>query len=207
MRLECQTPYSGVVTELREFALRHPNAPTHDVTLPASLTTLNMHLDPDFRNLTYGDSGTRRGKCLVGLQPGDAVVFYAGLRPVTTCVHRLVYAPVGLYRVREIARAGSVISSRYSENAHTRCIGTEPADVIVRADENNSGRLTRCIPIGEFRERAYRVQSPILESWGGLSCKNGYLQRSAVLPSFKDPEKFLVWFAQQKPEFVASNNV
>ena len=39
-------------------------------------------------------------------------------------------------------------------------------DVIVRAQPGCSGRLRRCIPIGEFREQAYRVTRPTLEAWG-----------------------------------------
>ena len=126
-----------------------------------------MHLDPDFGQLTYGDNGLRRGQPLAYLGRGDVVVFYAGLRPVAACQHRLVYALVGPYRVSEVVRLESVVAPRWSENAHTRCLKHEGSDVIVRAEPGSSGRLRRCIPIGEFRDRAYRVTRGILESWGG----------------------------------------
>ena len=60
--------------------------------------------------------------------------------------------------------------------------------------------------IGEYRDRAYRVDRTILAEWGGLSCRDGYLQRSAVLPTLLDPPRFMRWFDSQAPELVSSNN-
>lgn len=207
MRQELRTSYAEIEPALAKFRARHFQAPKASVELPATLQLEQTHLDPDFGQLTYGDSGTRRGSGLTTLKPDDALVFYAGLKPVAECAHRLVYALVGLYRVAEVARAGLVSESRWSQNAHTRCVETEGSDVIVRGQPGRSGRLKHCIPIGEFRERAYRVQPSILDAWGGLSCKNGYLQRSAVLPTFLQPERFLQWFEAQNAELVAANNV
>jgi hypothetical protein len=206
MRATLATPYSLVEPALARFAEAHPTASHQSVRLPSDLTAANMHLDPDFGHLSYGDSGTRRGKPLLDLRRDDLVVFYSGLRPVAPCEHRLVYALVGLYRVQEVLQLSSVVESRWSENAHTRCVEQEPNDVIVRAQPGCSGLLRRCIPIGEFRDRAYRVTRPLLETWGGLSCQNGYLQRSAVLPRFLDAPRFLAWFDQQGPELVSANN-
>jgi hypothetical protein len=45
-----------------------------------------------------------------------------------------------------------------------------------------------------------------LDCWGDLSCKNGYLQRSAVLPTFRDPKRFMDWFARRGAELVSTNN-
>jgi hypothetical protein len=165
-----------------------------------------MHLDPDFEHLTYGDNGVRRGKDIADLGRGDVVIFYSGLRPVATRQHRLVYALVGLYRVREVVRVESVAKPRWSENAHTRCVNHEGSDIIVRGERGSSGRLRRCIPIGEFRDRAYRLTHGILKAWGGLSCRDGYLQRSAVPPSLLDPRRFMNWFERQGAELIASNN-
>jgi hypothetical protein len=206
MRAPLATPYGLVEPALARFAEKHPTVSDRTVRLPPDLSAANMHLDPDFGHLTYGDSGTRRGKPLLDLDQEDLIVFYGGLRPVAPCEHRLVYALVGLYRVHEVVRLQSVGEARWPENAHTRCVEHEPSDVIVRAQPRRSGRLRRCIPIGEFRDRAYRVTRPLLETWGGLSCKNGYLQRSAVLPRFLDAPRFLGWFERQGPELVSSNN-
>lgn len=207
MRSELATPYELIRRALARFEAKHPTARPKHLQLPSGLAPANMHLDPDFDRLTYGDSGTRRGKGLTDLGLGDVVVFYSGLKPVTPCQHRLVYALVGLYRVEESVRARSVPTHRWAENAHTRCIELEGSDVIVRASGRGSGRLSTCIPIGEFRDRAYRVQSGILADWGGLSCRDGYLQRSAVLPTFLDPPRFMRWFEKQGPQFVSANNV
>jgi hypothetical protein len=206
MRPELATPYSLVLPALARFGATHPAAPPAAVELPPVLKLANMHLDPDFEHLTYGDSGVRRGKGLIELGRGDVVVFYASLKPVAACKHRLVYALVGLYRVSESVSVESVGARRRSENAHSRCMEREGSDVIVRAEPGVSGRLKRCIPIGEYRERAYRVDRNILDRWGDLSCKNGYLQRSAVLPTFLNPKRFMDWFERQGAELVSTNN-
>ena len=169
MRPELATPYTLVEAALSRFAHQYPASRQRHVRLPVSLASANMHLDPDFENLTYGDSGTLRGKELTDLNHDDFIVFYSGLRPVADCEHRLVYALVGFYHVAESVRAQSVPERRWPENAHTRCVDLAGSDVIVRARPGSSGRLRRCIPIGEFRDRAYRVQSEILSKWGGLS--------------------------------------
>jgi hypothetical protein len=207
MQATLATPYNLIHPALARFAAAHPDAPVRSVQLPSNLISLNMHLDPDFGHLTYGDSGVRRGKPLAELRRGDVIVFYAGLRPVAACQHRLVYALVGLYVVSEVVRLHSVAAPRWSENAHTRCVNHQGSDVIVRAEPGSSGRLCRCIPIGEFRDRAYRVTREILEAWGGLSCRDGFLQRSAVLPSLLDPRRFIGWFERQGVEMVISNNL
>jgi len=207
MRAELSTPYIAVEPALARFETAHAAALLQHVRLPSNLASANMHLDPDFEHLTYGDSGIRRGKGLTDLGPGDIVVFYSGLKPVAACDRQLVYALVGLYRVAEAVRVGSVVAARWAANAHTRCVEQEGSDVIVRGKPGSSGRLKRCIPVGEFRTRAYRVMSGILAEWGGLSCKDGYLQRSAVLPTLLDPRRFMQWFENTHPELVSANNL
>ena len=206
MRTEFATPYTLVRRALARFELGHPAVPSQYVHLPSALTSANMHLDPDFQHLTYGDSGVRRGKGLTDLGSGDVIVFYSGLKPVTACEHRLVYALVGLYWVAEAVRVGTVGATRWFENAHTRCVKQEASDVVIRAESGSSGRLTKCVPIGSYRDRAYRVTRDILAKWGGLSCIDGYIQRSAVLPTLLDPKRFLRWFERQAPHLVSSNN-
>lgn len=68
MRLELATSYTLVEPAVARFARQHPKAHQRHVRLPLSLASANMHLDPDFENLTYGDSGTRRGKGLTDLE-------------------------------------------------------------------------------------------------------------------------------------------
>ena len=198
-----ETPYTNVMPALAAFATgRESKAP---IMLPGHLLTRTMHLDPDFANLTYGDTKDR-ARDLAKFAKDDLVVFYSGLRPCRSCPHRLIYAIVGLFRIDEVVRLDSVPEARWNENAHTRRVKRNDDDVIVRGQAGTSGRLKTCLPIGEWRDRAYRVTKDLLDTWGDLSCKDGFIQRSAVPPSFRDAARFLRWFESQKPEFIAENN-
>ncbi|WP_235969528.1 hypothetical protein [Anaeromyxobacter diazotrophicus] len=200
------TPYSQSTVALHAFAAARPDLDPTAVSLPSPLTGRNTHLDPDFRHMTYGDSGARRGRGLCEFERGDLVVFYASLRPVRPCEHRLVYAIIGLFRVVEAIRLRDVPKHRWAENAHTRRLDRKDTDIIVRGDIATSGRLRHCIPIGEWRERSYRVRRDLLEVWGDISCRNGFIQRSVVPPTFRAPERFVAWFDRQDAELIAANN-
>lgn len=172
--------------------------------LPATLLGQRTHLDPDFDWLTYGDQG-QRAKRIATLGSGDLLAFFAALCPVDSPARPLIYALIGLYVIDEIVSASSIPPSRWSENAHTRRVPNDN-DIVVRARRGVSGRLRHCIPIGELRARAYRVRNDLLEVWGGLDIKNGYIHRSVRLPAFLDAAKFYRWFLAQRPELVAENN-
>ena len=90
--------------------------------------------------------------------------------------------------VEEIVSAKDVHKPRWAENAHTRRVPRD-SDIVVRARTGVSGRLHRCIPIGEFRDRVYRVRKELLKMWGGLDINDGYIQRSVRLPAFLDAAK------------------
>ena len=165
-----------------------------------------MHLDPDFERLTYGDQGERAKQLLSNLGDGDLIVFYAGLSDVRA-ERGLIYALVGLFVVDSFQLAIDVPPQCRDINAHSRRILQAGADdVIVHAKPGHSGRLTRGLNIGEYRDRAYRVRRDVLDAWGGLSVHDGYLQRSARLPRLLDPPRFLNWFLSQKPQLIAANN-
>jgi hypothetical protein len=173
--------------------------------LPPELIGTPTHLDPDFDQLTYGDQRQRGKRITSTLIAGDLLVFFASLLPVDGPERPLIYALIGLYVVEEIVPAKSIPKLRWAENAHTR---REPHDgeIVVRAKPGVSGRLRCCIPIGELRGGVYRVRNDLLDAWGGLDIKDGYIQRSAFLPAFRDAAKFHRWFCAQKPELVAENN-
>jgi hypothetical protein len=164
-----------------------------------------MHLDPDFETLTYGDNGRWRGKEIAKLQENDLLVFYAGLRSIKA-EGNLVYALVGAYVVQKVLRAVDVSARRRRENAHTRWKHISGADIVVRAKPRISGRFKRCIPIGEWRNRSYRVRKSVLKAWGGLSVIDGYIQRSARPPEFLKPKKFLRWLRTQNVELLQRIN-
>ncbi|MEO0070537.1 MAG: hypothetical protein ABIK39_00385 [candidate division WOR-3 bacterium] len=189
--------YTELITALRKI----------EVALPNHLENRYMHLDPDFEHLTYGD-GRRKGSQIMQLSRGDFLAFYAGLKSINPKDHGLVYALIGFFVIDEIVPAEKIPEEHWGKNAHTRREPLPEAnEIVVRAQHQYSGRLRRCIPIGGWRNRAYRVCPDILEEWGGLSVNNGYIQRSAVLPAFTKPERFLHWFNRQTPELVKRNNL
>ena len=140
------------------------------------------------------------------LRPDDLIVFYAGLAD-TGGGAQLVYAIIGLFVVEEFIGAAKVSPDQRDINAHSRRILMPDAtDLIVRARPTASGRLEHCIQIGEYRDRAYRIRRDLLEAWGGVSVKDGYLQRSARLPSLLDAPRFLRWLMMQRPTLISANN-
>ncbi len=176
------------------------------VELPLKLRLKNMHLDPDFTNLTYGDQGRRAKQLLRCLDTNDMIVFYAGLKDVRRKGY-LIYAIIGLLIVKDFLSAVEISKKDRDINAHSRrVLAPDAEDIVVRGQPGVSGRLKRCLPIGEFRDRAYRVQIDLLEEWGGLSVKDGYLQRSASLPRFLDVPRFVRWLKRQKPVLLQANN-
>ena len=185
-----EKPYAELESVLDRFG----------VSLPGHLRSAAMHLDPDFGQLTYGDAGTRGKQIRATLKPGDMVLFYAGLRDVRGA-SRLVYALIGLLVVEELVSAIDVREADRDINAHSRRV-LDPAamDVIVRGRAGVSGRLQKCLPIGEYRDRAYRLTKDIMDEWGGLSNKDGYLQRSGSLPRLLDPPRFIRWLDRQASE-------
>jgi len=76
--------YQGIIEEPRNYSNCQGNASNKQwieyVTnrLKQKLVSQMVHFDPEFETFTYGDPGRTRKK-LGELQPGDFVVFYAGL--------------------------------------------------------------------------------------------------------------------------------
>ncbi len=198
--------YAEVIPHLWRFCQLHGRDLNRDLRFPPELLKRAMHLDPDFEFLTYGDVGSRRGAGMVNMAEGDLLVFYGGMRPVYRCRHKLIYALLGLYVVQEVVQVASVPRKRWHENAHLRKRKRGDADIVVRATPGVSGRFDRCIPIGEWREGAYRVRQDLLDAWGGLSVKDGFIQRSAVPPAFSRPRQFLRWLHKQGSQLIQSNN-
>jgi hypothetical protein len=182
----------GLARYYREFseATRECGSP-----IPQSYWSDPVHLDPDFEYLTFGDQG-QRGRRIQGLGGGDVVAFYAGLRAVDDGA--LVYALIGVFVIDSILLADQVAPERWHENAHTRRQEVID-DVIVRARAGVSGRLRHCSPIGEYRNRAYRVTRELLDAWGGLDIADGYIHRSVRLPAFLDAQRFYRLVSSSEP--------
>lgn len=204
-RLGNQRRYNEIVAPLTQFAARHTLGGFAGLRCPETLLQLNMHLDPNFDHLTYGDNGTRRGAGIAALHHDELVVFYAGLRSIAR-PNKLLYALVGLFVVEQVVRATTVPPEKRHENAHTRWATISDNDVVVRGKQGQSGRFDRCIPIGEWRDNAYRVCRHVEDAWGGLNVKDGYIQRSAVPPALLNAEKFYGWFLRQGVTLLQRNN-
>jgi hypothetical protein len=198
--------YDRIMPALSEFCQRFSLDLHNQLEFPKPLEMKYMHLDPDFEHLTYGDRGDRRGAGISEMTEGDLLVFYSGLRPIHPVKDKLIYALVGLYVVRDVVPARSIPHDLRHQNAHTRKRKIGEPDIVARAKPGISGRLEQCIPIGEWRDRAYRVRRDILKAWGGLSVKDGFIQRSAVPPTFHDAKRFYGWFRRQSVELVNRNN-
>jgi len=164
-----------------------------------------MHLDPDFDYLTYGDVGQRARRIRTTVGCDDLLVFYAGLSDIHR--QRIICAIIGLYVIERIVPALSIPKAQWHANAHTRrMLMSDSDDIIVFGRASVSGRLDHCLPIGSYREGAHRVFPKLLEAWGGLRIKNGYIQRSVYLPEFTDASRFYSWFQQQNRTLLARNN-
>lgn len=200
-------PYDSFISDLKKFSYNSGLVGKNEITLPNHLKGINTHLDPDFNFLTYGDNGDHRGKELKHqFNENDFIVFYAGLRPITSFNYPLYYAIIGFYEIEKVLEAKDITDEESIINAHTRKQTPNPNDVVVIANPEKSGRLENCILIGEYRDRAYRIEKNLLDRWGGISANDGYLQRSAVLPRFNDPNKFLKWFSKQNAKLIRRNN-
>ena len=143
---------------------------------------------------------------MVDMREGDLLVFYGGMRPIHRCQHKLIYALMGLYVVQEVIHVANVPRKRWYENAHLRKTKRGETDIVVRAKPGCSGRFDRCVPIGEWRDGAYRVRQEVLNAWGGLSVKDGFIQRSAVPPALNRPQQFLAWLHKQGVQLTQTNN-
>jgi hypothetical protein len=189
-------PYAALAPVLERFGVR----------LPAHLAGRSMHLDPDFKHLTYGDHRERAKQLRAHLGLDDLVVFYAGLKDIRSAAG-LVYAIIGLFVVDGFRIAADVPTGDRDMNAHSRrTLAPGAQDLIVVGRHAVSGRLRTCLPIGEYRNGAYRVRRDLLGLWGGLSVKDGYLQRSARLPRLLDPPRFLDWLRMHEPSLMPANN-
>jgi len=202
----CERKYDELIPHLENFSKRYRFDLDRDMQFPrALLLDRSMHLDPDFEYLTYGDDGNKRGKVLGTLVEDDLVVFYAGMRSTDLAQKPLIYGIVGMIVVDRICEISAVPKSQWHQNAHTRKARHGEHDLVVWGKPTVSGRLQRFLPIGEYRDHAYRVRRDLLELWGGLSVNDGYIQRSARPPSFLNASAFHDWFRCQMVPLIAAN--
>jgi hypothetical protein len=169
-------------------------------SLPGKLVDAAMHLDPDFEKLTYGDD-RRRGRKLCSQRDGapvDFLMFYAGLRSVKD--GNIVCALIGMLDITWPTCSSQDLSSDAERlcNAHSRWT-VRNDDVVAKSKQETecSGLFDKCIPISSYRNGAHRVKEHLLKQWGGLSSRNGYIQRSGTLYDFEDTRTFQDWLKDQ----------
>ncbi|MGA2463023.1 MAG: hypothetical protein ABSH06_01545 [Thermodesulfobacteriota bacterium] len=192
---KCPT-YEGFEKNVERFKVHLPPNLSHET---------KVHLDPDFKSLTFGEPFVHakkelssRGQIINRLEPGDFIAFYASFRPTQPFVHRLAYCLFGLFYIKRKTFVNQLDDDVRIQSAHGRREGAEN-DLVVWGTKANSGRFARAILIGEYRDKAYRVTKDLLDAWGGLKVKNGYIQRSVRPPFFERPEQFLTWL-HERPE-------
>ena len=201
-----ETTYNQILPKLLDFAEKHNKDLYRDLGFPRELTSRYAHLDPDFDFVTYGDVEAKRGQFLWDLVEGDVIVFYQGFKPIRRGPDRLSYGLTGMFVVDEILRASEIQENRCYENAHTRKLNPIYGDIVIRGKKTESGRFDRCIPIGEYRNKAYRVKREILDLWGGLSVNDGFIQRAYSPPRFLDLDMFLEWLKAENVTQLRKNN-
>jgi len=162
-------------------------------------------LDPDFDFCTYGDQSTGRGLRVCELKEDDFIGFFASFRPITKCKHNLIYALFGIMIVDRVLRVADVPDKLLPSNAHSRVKNAKKDHLIIYGKPNRSGRFSRAIPIGENRNGSYRVTNDLLDAWGNIGVKDGFIQRSVNPPWFTKPERFLGWLETQDVVLINHN--
>jgi hypothetical protein len=175
--------------------------------LPRHLASdTKAHLDPDFQSLSIGEPFhasrglSSRGRVLSRLRPGDFIAFYASFRPTMPFPDRFAYCLIGLFLVDRLTRVSQLTIEERKRCAHGRRKGSD-ADLVIWGSPPSSGRFAKAILIGRYRRRAYRVTKQTLKAWGGLTVKDGYIQRSAIPPRFLAPARFLGWLKAHERVF------
>lgn len=196
-----RTSYSDLLPYFEKWKQRNDAI----IKFPQNLNNIDTHLDPDFDFLTYGDQATGRGLRVGELKKDDFLVFFASFKPTKECGHKLIYALFGFMTVEDVLKVSEVPQDALHTNAHTRIVNRNKDHLVVFANSTLSGRFSKAIPIGEYRNGAYRVKNDILDLWGGIGVKDGFIQRSVCPPWFNQSEQFLEWFESQHVDFIKSN--
>jgi Nucleotide modification associated domain 3 len=191
--------------------------------LPPELPEKTTHLDPDYACLTYGDFGARAA-CIRknNLDTGDIIVFYSALRPIGV-PHQaggLIYGLTGMLTLAcaPMTYDDFIVMHGRDHNAHTRRdkwadTSDRKLDLVIVGDPKGSGRFLNYIEIGSHRpnclrngRHSYRIRRELIaDHFGEISASDGYLERSAYLPIFREPDRFMAWLHARKPQLIHSN--
>ena len=193
------------ITQCPTYEMFESSVKKLGVTLPVNLSfKVKVHLDPDFESLTFGEPFIKenrklssRGQIINQLDVGDFIAFFAAFRPTQNGYkYPLAYCLFGIFHIYRKTYVKELSITERKQCAHGRRKKSE-CDLVVWANSENSGRFRQAIPIGEYRQNAYRVKQELLVEWGGVNVKNGYIQRSVRPPFFNNPQQFLDWLSRR----------
>lgn len=155
--------------------------------IPERLLDNHIHLDPDFKQGTYGDiyvdsEGKKESKGQKLLHFKNKiplrVVFFSALKDEKG---DLRYGFIGQLIATRIKKVDEFNDEIKRKNVHgqRRSGGGDGLSVIAMSNKNDSksGRFSKFIEFASFRNNSYRVLPELIEKWGGWSSKNGYCQR------------------------------
>jgi hypothetical protein len=166
--------------------------------LPSGVAGRKVHLDPEFTTFTYGDIGRKAGY-LLKLEPGDILVFYAGLTPYLESEHSEALYIIGYFTVKEIVDTGNSSTSKirrikqqYPNNSHPKRDSDIHEMVMVLGDPERSKILDEAILISQKKlnkiGRSYHAVSSQMEELLGVK---GSIQRSIPPRFIHDADKLV----------------
>jgi hypothetical protein len=153
--------------------------------LPSTIKKRKLHYDPEFDTFTYGDTPSKR-TYLLRLNPGDLLVFYAGLKPFRNQNYVPGLYIIGYFTVDKVIdfqdlpnELNTKYCQMYANNAHVkRSLGINDTTLVI-GDKSHSKLIDKGILISGVKYakngRPYYVVSREMEIMLGIS---GSIQRS-----------------------------
>ncbi len=151
------------------------------------MASQSMHVDPEFQSFTYGDP-TPPKRNLAGLEPGDLLVFYAGMQGWDHACPPALYL-AGFFRVK-LAGFAPIFSSaqlnrEFRHNYHVRhpsVFDVQKKKLVLVKGERTSRLFHKAYLIGETVRREngspWQIITPKMEKVFGRFGGIGSLQRS-----------------------------
>jgi putative DNA base modification enzyme with NMAD domain len=127
--------------------------------VPARIADRRAHIDPDFTTFTYGDAAEHKRGQLLHLEPGDLLVFYAGLEPWPKQDIPRLFA-IGWFEVNEAysltaqqIAADRTLPQRFGNTAHFLRDPPDPKLALIEGEKRRSRFLERAVPLGDGEDR------------------------------------------------------
>jgi hypothetical protein len=154
--------------------------------VPKNIWYSHPHYDPEFTTYTYGDPTKVKRNQLSQLEPGDLLVFYAGLQHIDSDESQLFvigyFYVEKVYDFLEITDYDSAFK-KLSNNAHSKRyfrlkeLKVEYSDndlVIVKGKSATSKLLTKALPLGDKNDKMRKELVPIFGYTGSLKRAVGH---------------------------------